>query len=167
MIADAGFVFSIAALNASFAGLGGLLLGLRRGSDLDPLDTLRLRQVVEFAFANLLVAITVQPVVSLAGQDAGFRLTGALSLAYVVLSLPVLQRRVARVGISWGRAWVLAAIGLSAIGAALSAATIAAPTLGVFELLLVALLARPMVVFVLVLASIDEPDPIREERRIA
>lgn len=167
MIADAGFIFSVAALNASFAGLGGLLLGLRRGADLDPLDKLRLRQVVEFAFANLLLAISVQPFASLLGHDSALRLGGTLSMVYVVISLPVLQRRVARVGISWGRAWVTAAIGLSAVGIVLSAATIAVPSAGVFELLLVALLARPMVVFVLVLATIDEPELSRNGRRAA
>lgn len=160
MIPEAPFLFSVAALNASFAGLGGLLLGLRHGPELRPLDTLRLRQVVEFAFANLLVAISVQPIVALVGAAAGFRIAGGLSLGCIVLALPILHRRVARVGISWGRSWAASAIGLSAAGAALSLATVIAPSAGLYELLLVAMLARPMVVFVLVLGAIDEPEPV-------
>ena len=84
MIPDAGFVFAVASLNASLAGLGGLLIGLRRGDGVRPLDTLRLRQVVEFAFANLLLAISIQPFVVLVGPQQGFRMCGALALVFIV-----------------------------------------------------------------------------------
>jgi hypothetical protein len=165
MIPDAGFVFSIAGLNASFAGLGGLLIGLRRGADAQPLDNLRLRQVVEFAFANLLLAISVQPFVVLLGPDGGFRLAGVLALVAIVGALPVLQRRVARVGISWGRWWAASAIALTAIGAVLAAATVIAPTAGTYELLMIVMLARPMVTFLLVLGAIDDPTLVVEGGR--
>jgi hypothetical protein len=160
MIPDAGFVFSIAGLNASLAGLGGLLIGLRRGADARPLDTLRLRQVVEFAFANLLLAISVQPFVMLLGSDGGFRLSAGLALVSIIVALPILQRRVARVGISWGRWWAASAIVLTAVGAVLAAATVIAPAAGTYELLMIVMLARPMVTFLLVLGAIDEPDPV-------
>jgi len=160
MIPDAGFVFSIAGLNASFAGLGGLLIGLRRGADVRPLDTLRLRQVVEFAFANLLLAISVQPFVVLLGPDGGFRLSAGLALVAIVGALPILQRRVARVGISWGRSWAAAAIALTAVGALLAATTVIVPSAGIYELLMIVMLARPMVTFLLVLGAIDEPEPV-------
>jgi hypothetical protein len=159
VIADAGFVFSIAALNASFAGLGGLLIGLRSGSALRPLDALRLRQVVEFAFTNLLLAIAVQPCAALIGLDPAIRLISSVSLACILVVLPILRNRVARVDIEWGRSWAALAIGLSAIGAVLAIATAISPSSGLFELLLVVMLARPMAVFVLVLAAIDEPEP--------
>jgi hypothetical protein len=165
MIPDAGFVFSIAGLNASFAGLGGLLIGLRRGAETRPLDTLRLRQVVEFAFANLLLAISVQPFVVLLGPDGGFRLSGALALASIVAALPILQRRVARVGIAWGPWWAASAIALTAVGAVLAAAVVIAPAAGTYELLMVVMLARPMVTFLLVLGAMDEPVPIVEGGR--
>ena len=160
MIPEAGFLLSIAGLNASFAGLGGLLIGLRRGPDLRPLEALRLRQVVEFAFANLLLAISVQPLVALLGAEGALRLSAGLSFASVVLAMPLLQRRVARIGISWGRWWAASAIGLSAVGALLAAATVITPSAGLYELLLVVMLARPMVVFVLVLGSLDEAEPV-------
>jgi hypothetical protein len=163
MIPEAPFLFSAAALNASFAGLGGLLIGLRRGADLRPLDTLRLRQVVEFAFANLLLAILVQPCVVLLGTDAGFRVSGGLALAAIVAALPILHVRVARVGIAWGRWWAASAIALTAIGAVLATVTVITPSAGTYELLVVALLARPMVTFLLVLGAIDEREPVLRE----
>jgi hypothetical protein len=165
VIPEAGFLFSIAGLNASLAGLGGLLIGLRGGSELRPLDALRLRQVVEFAFTNLLLAISVQPCVALLGQDAGMRMCAALSLGCVVAAVPVLRRRVARVDIAWGRSWVAIAVGLSAAGVGLAAAAAVAPSAGIYELLLVAMLARPMAVFVLVLAAMDGPAPIPGDGR--
>ncbi len=160
MIPDAAFVFSVATLNASLAGLGGLLVGLRRGPEMRPLDTLRLRQVVEFAFANLLVAISVQPFFALFGNDTGYRLLGALALTFIVGALPILHRRVARVGISWGPTWAAAAIILSLSGAALALATLVLPSPGLLELLLVVMLARPMATFLLVLGALDAPDPV-------
>lgn len=156
MIPEAGFLFSLAGLNASLAGLGGLLVGLRRGAELRPVDALRLRQVVEFAFANLLLAISVLPLVLLLGADAGFRVSGGLAFACIVGAMPILQRRVTRVGITWGRSWAASAIVLTALGVALSAATVAVPSAGLYELLAVVMLARPMVVFLLVLGTIDE-----------
>jgi hypothetical protein len=159
MIPEAPFLFSAAALNASFAGLGGLLIGLRRGADLRPLDTLRLRQVVEFAFANLLLAISVQPCVVLLGTEAGFRVSGALALVVIVAALPILHLRVSRVGIVWGRWWAAAAIALTAIGAVLATATAITPSAGTYELMVVVMLARPMVTFLLVLGAIDAPEP--------
>jgi hypothetical protein len=159
MIPEAPFLFSAAALNASFAGLGGLLIGLRRGADLRPLDTLRLRQVVEFAFANLLLAISVQPCVVLLGRDAGFRVSGGVALAVIVVALPILHLRVARVGIAWGRRWAVSAIALTALGTALATATVIAPSAGIYEGLVVVMLARPMTTFLLVLGAIDEPEP--------
>jgi hypothetical protein len=155
VIPEAAFLFSMAGLNASFAGLGGLLIGLRRGPELRAAEALRLRQVVEFAFANLLLAISVQPSVVLLGADAGYRLSSALTLAYVALSMTLLQRRVAVVGIRWGRWWAASAISLTAAGVALALATVLVPVPGLYELLLVVMLARPMVVFVLVLGTLD------------
>ena len=162
MIPEAPFLFSVAALNASFAGLGGLLIGLRRGADIRPLDNLRLRQVVEFAFANLLLAISVQPFVVLLGPDAGFRLAGGVALVCIVGALPILHRRVERVGITWGRWWAASAIALTAIGAVLAMATVIAPAVGIYELLMLVMLARPMVTFLLVLGAMDEPEHVFE-----
>lgn len=157
MIPDAAFVLSIAGLNASFAGLGGLLVGLRRGPDLTPLEALRMRQVVEFAFANLLLALSIQPAALLLGDpQAGIRVSAAATLMYVLCVMVVLRRRVARVGISWEHRWAASAVGLTIMAAALAGDAIVAPTAGIFELLLVVMLGRPIVALVLVLGTIDE-----------
>ena len=157
MITDAGFVLSLAGLNASFAGLGGLLVGLRRGRDLDSLEALRLRQVVEFAFANLLLAISVQPAALLLGSaEAGVRVSSAATVAYVLGAMAVLQRRVSRVGIAWGRWWAASAIGLTVLAAGVAGVAVLLPTAGTYELLLVIMLGRPIATLVLVLGTIDE-----------
>ncbi len=157
MIPDAPFILSLAGLNASLAGLGGLLIGLRRASGLDSLEALRLRQVVEFAFANLLLAIAVQPLAQLLGGPAdAIRASSAVTLAYVVVALVVLDRRVGRVGIAWGRAWAATALGLTVLGVVVSGAAVIMPAAGAYELLLVVMLARPIAVFLLVLTTIDE-----------
>lgn len=159
MIADATFLFAVSGLNASFAGLGGLLIGLRRGADLRPLDALRLRQVVEFAFANLLVTISAQPFSAiLGGPEAGLRVSSVLALAYNIVVLPVLQRRVARVGIAWGRSWAISAVALTLGGALLSIVVVVVPSAGLFELLVLVMLARPMATFLLVLGTIETPE---------
>jgi hypothetical protein len=159
MIPEAAFLFSLAGLNASLAGLGGLLVGLRRGPALQPLEALRLRQVVEFAFANLLLAISVQPSVLLLGAEAGFRLASGLTLAYLIAALHLLRRRVARVGISWGRWWAASAIVLTLAGVGFSTVCIFAPSAALYELLLVVMLARPMVTLLLVLSTFDAAEP--------
>ena len=61
MIPEAPFFFSIAALSGSLAGLAGLVAGLRRGSDMPGHDLFRLREIVEFSFANVLLAISTIP----------------------------------------------------------------------------------------------------------
>jgi hypothetical protein len=65
---------------------------------------------------------------------------------------------VARVGITWGPSWAASAITLSTTGAVLAGATLILASPGLLELLLVAMLARPMATFLLVLAAIDAPD---------
>jgi hypothetical protein len=44
VIPEAPFLFSIAMLSASLAGLAGLVAGLRRRSDVRPIDPFRLRE---------------------------------------------------------------------------------------------------------------------------
>jgi len=157
VIADAAFVMSLAGLNASLAGLGGLLVGLRRGPGLDSLEALRLRQVVEFAFANLLLAISVQPAAQLLGDaEVGIRVSSAATLVYVLVAMAILQRRVSRVRIEWGRWWAASAIGLTLLAAVVASVAISVPTAGIYELLLVVMLCRPITTLVLVLGTIDE-----------
>jgi hypothetical protein len=146
-------------LSASLAGLAGLVASLRRGSDLRPLDAFRLREIVEFAFANILLAVGLIPLSQLleGGTSAAVRIAAVLAIAYVLGSSVVLICRTRANSISTTRGWVLAAlvVDLAMIGSGLWA--IVSGSIAVYEATLVALLARPMLAFMLVLASFEAP----------
>ena len=154
MIPEAPFLFSIAGLSASLGGLSGLVAGLRRGTDMRPLDLFRLREIVEFSFANVLLALATVPLALILGStgDAA-RIVAIAALVYVVLHLVVLIRRNREFQVTISRVGEAAVIllGLAAFGA--SIATVATGSIGTFEALLLVLLARPMLAFLFVLAS--------------
>ena len=150
-----GYLFSIAGLSASLAGLAGLVAGLRRGSDLRALDAFRLRQIVEFAFANVILALVAAPIAELLGDDAlALRILGLVGAIYVAATFALLRVRSLRTNVIWTRGWRLAAVLLGAIAVLLGLAVAVAPSGALFELLLVALLARPMLAFLLVLQEL-------------
>lgn len=154
MIPDAGLVFSVAGLSASFAGLAGLVMALRRGGEVRAIDTFRLRQMVEFSFANILLAVSVVPLASLLGSETDATRIVAAAVGFYVLAVNVvLTRRTRRVGLEWQGSWRISAIALSLAGMIVAVAVVATGNIGVFEALLVLLLARPMLPFLLVLAS--------------
>ena len=96
MIAQAPFVFSIGALNLSLAGLAGLVATLRRGSagEFPALDRFRLREIVEFSFANALLALALVPMATTIGDvEVTVRILGAGALAYQLTSSLLLRRR--------------------------------------------------------------------------
>lgn len=156
VIPETPFLLSMAALSASLAGLAGLVAALRRGTGLSPTDTFRLHQIVEFCFANIILAVSIIPLASITGSpEASVRIGGAVALAYVILNGLILLRRLRRMDIP------LSAEGLSIVLAiniaVLVAAAAAALTgsVGAYEVLLIALLARPMLAFLFVLASFE------------
>ena len=156
MIPEAPFLFSIAALSASQAGLAGLVAGIRRGADLSADDLFRLKEIVEFAFSNVLLALAVIPLSAwLTSVEQAVRIVAALALAYLVGVILFLRRRQLRLGVLRTRAWYLAAGGINLLGVLAAATTIATGSVPAFEGLLLALLARPMIVFLLVLQSFE------------
>jgi hypothetical protein len=156
--AEAEFFFSIAALSASLAGLAGLVAGLRRGPDMPREDLFRLREIVEFCFANVLITISTIPLAAALGAvTEAMRTAAVIALFYLAGIIALLRRRQRRFGVQLSRAWysVVIVLNLSAVLAALT--TVATGSVASFEALLVILLARPMVAFVLVLQSFEAP----------
>ena len=156
MIPEAPFFFSIAALSASLAGLAGLVAGLRRGADIPGDDLFRLREIVEFSFANVLIAISTIPLaVAIASLSDAVRVAAVVALVYLGGVFAFLGRRQRRLAIQIPRVWVslVIVINMSAIVAAFT--TIATGSVAPYEALLIILLARPMLAFLFVLQSFE------------
>jgi hypothetical protein len=154
VIPEAPFLFSIAGLSASLAGLAGLVAALRRSDGVHGEDLFRLREIVEFSFANVLLAVGVVPVALAVGSTSdAVRAAGLVAVGYLVLTTLVLIRRQRRAGIASALWWYIpaAVIDLAIIAAGLIAFTTGA--VPAYEAMLVGLLARPMVAFLLVLES--------------
>jgi hypothetical protein len=155
---ELAFAMSVASLSGGLAGLAGLVAGLRRGAAAQPLDSLRLREIVEFAFANILLALSVQPLAIIFGSlEAALRVAGAIAFVYVLLQAVVLRRRTQRPGLEFRGSWAIVAIGLRSTAMVLSVLIVLTGSIALFDLLLIVLLARPMAAFLLVLASMEMP----------
>lgn len=155
MIPETPFFLSIVALSGSLAGLAGLVAGLRRADGTRPLDRYRLRQIVEFSFANALLALSLFPLVSLTDDvTLSVRTLSAVALVYGSVNAYVLLRRMRREAIPATR-WFLVVTVLSLTTLAVVLAGIATGDIVVYEVVMLLLLARPMLAFLLVLASFD------------
>jgi hypothetical protein len=155
---DLSFLLAIAGLSLSLAGLAGLVAGLRRSDGLRPLDMFRLREIVEFAFANALIALLVLPVATIAGSvEIAVRIVAAAALLYLFAVSLVLYRRLRGTDIEM-TTWVWIAIVLDTGIVLTSVAAIVTGSQAVLQLMLILFLARPMMAFLFVLASF-ETDP--------
>jgi hypothetical protein len=156
VIPEAPVLFSIAGISASMAGLAGLVAGLRRGADVRPMDLFRLREIVEFAFTNVLLALSTIPIAISAGSASdAFRIVAVAALAYIILHTFILIERSRRNALATSRGWLLVASGVNLAVLITGAAAIASGAAGPFEAMLLAMLARPMLAFLLVLASFE------------
>lgn len=158
---EAPFLFAIAGISGSLAGLAGLVAGLRRGVDFRRIDLYRLREIVEFAFANVLFALSVFPLMAVAATPAdALRIAAVIILIVTGIHVGVLVRRDRRHPLDVGSrtAWGIIAIGSDLLILVTTAATLVAGTFAPFEALLLVLLARPMAAFLLVLGSFEIED---------
>ena len=159
MVPELPFVLSIAALSLSLAGLAGLVAGLRRSNDIRAIDRFRLREIVEFAFANALLALSIIPLATLTGNlEATVRAIAAAAAAYLVAISAVLVRRLRHADIAM-TAWVRIAGAVDLMIVMASIAAIASGSFAWLQVMLILFLARPMVAFLFVLASFDTDDP--------
>jgi hypothetical protein len=156
VIPEAPFLFSIAALSASLGGLSGLVAGLRRGTDMRPVDLFRLREIVEFSFANVVLALSTVPLALLLGSVAdAARVVSVAALLYVVLHLLVLIRRNRAFQVAYTRVASLAVVAVNLAAVVATVATVLTGSIGAFEALLIVLLGRPMLAFLFVLGSFE------------
>ena len=155
MPGDAPLLFALAGLNASLSGLAGLVAGLRRGSEFAPLNLYRLRQIVEFAFFNALLAVATIPLTGLLGQAGAIRVAGSIAFVGLWIDALVLLRRMRRMGVHVGQTTMRIVIVLDLAVVTLAPIAVVSADPSIYELLLITMLARPMLAFLLVLASLE------------
>ena len=155
MIADIAFLYSMAAVSMSLASLAGLVIAFRRTGVWGAHDVYRLRQIVEWGFANVFLALLAIPAAATLGSEASaLRLVGAVALVYITANMLVLRRR--------GRLSALPTViripplvvVIDLALAMFATATIILASMAPWELTLLMLVMRPMTAFVFVLASI-------------
>jgi hypothetical protein len=159
MIPEAPFFFSVAALSVSLAGFAGLVGAFRRGTDWRPIDVFRLREIAEFGLTTALIALLPIPLAATSSDlPVSMRIAAVIGLAYLIGGSLVLERRRRSLRLTSTMAWYALAgvIDAGALGAAI--ATIVAGAVGLFEWLLLFLLARPMFAFLLVVSSLRDVD---------
>jgi hypothetical protein len=151
VIAEAPFFFSAAAIGMSLASLAGLVVAFRRGEAWVTHDLYRLRQIVEFGFSAALLALFVIPLAGSIGAGAAGRIAAVAAFAYLIGSFLVLTRRrhVAAIPIA------PAVIIVDGIAIAIATTAIIAGDLTAYQWTLLALLARPMVAFLLFLSTLQ------------
>jgi hypothetical protein len=155
VIPEAPYLFSVAALSVTLAGFAGLVSAFRRGAGWTAMDLFRLREIAEFGLGNALVALLAIPLGTTLGDlAAALRVCGLVGGIFVIGGGVLLVRRRSDLGVPRERTWyALAALtDIGAIAAAL--AMVVAPSIGLLEWFLLFLLARPMLAFALVLASL-------------
>ena len=156
MIPEAPYLFSVAALSVTLAGFAGLVAAFRRGSELLPIDVYRLRQIAEFGLGNALIALATIPLSTTTGDlTLALRICGAIGVLFIVGGVSLLLRRQRRLGGGPGQPRLNAAIVVidpAAITAGV--ATLSVGSVALFERELLFLLARPMLAFTFVLASL-------------
>ena len=68
MTSDVGFLFAAAAVSMSLASLAGLVIAFRRTGVWAAYDLFRLRQIVEWGFANVVLALVTFPLAGIGGS---------------------------------------------------------------------------------------------------
>ena len=152
---DVAFLYSTAAVSMSLASLAGLVIAFRRTGVWGAHDLYRLRQIVEWGFANVLLAFLAIPAAATLGSEASaLRFMGVLALVYITVNILVLQRRIValRPVVVVKPPQLVVVIDFAA--AMFATATIILASIGPWELTLLVLITRPMTAFILVLASI-------------
>lgn len=91
----------------------------------------------------------------LLGQDGAIRVAGSIAFIGLWIDALILFRRMRRMGVHVGTVPLRIVILLDLVVVALAPAVVVSANPSVFELLLITMLARPMLAFLLVLASLE------------
>lgn len=149
MIPEAPFLTAVATVSMTLAGFSGLLVAFRRGDQLREVDIFHLRGIAETGLANALIALATIAVSTLLGDlPATTRTMASIVLVFIgfqIVVFTVRQRR-ATINVGWTQAVGAAAIDLAS--AVVAVLTIVFGAFGLYEILLILLLARPMWDFV-------------------
>jgi hypothetical protein len=159
MPTESPFFFAIAGLSMSLAGLAGLVAGLRSGQGMRPIDRYRLREIVEFAFANAVLSVAYVAVAPSLGSTISIHAAGIVGLLYVVVDAAILYRRRAGLGLSRTETRVPIVAIVRTIVIVLAAVTSITGQILALEVFLIVLLARPMIAFLFVLNGLEERAP--------
>lgn len=153
MIAETPYFFSIAALSVSLAGFAGLIAAFRRGAEWRPMDLFRVREIIEFGFVNAILALLTVPLIATVHDvSRTASIVCALVAAYLLVTSILLVRRRESLDLPRTFGWYVPAtlVTGAAFVLAVAGAVTAEPALLLWTLL--AMLGRPMLAFVLVLA---------------
>lgn len=157
MSTDVGFLFAIGAVSMSLSSLAGLVIAFRRSGTWAVYDFFRLRQIVEWGFANVILALLGFPLAGwLASEHNALRVLALLAFVYVVVNLLVLKSRIDRMPrpIAIRYTPLIIALDIAIVMACTATAILA--TMPPWELVLLLLVLRPMLAFVLVLATLGQ-----------
>lgn len=124
-------------------------------------DRFRLREIVEFSFANAILALALVPAAATLGsKETAVRVLSVVVIVYQLAFLVVLLRRQMARGLPMGFAWVVVVGGLNLLVPIAAAFGMVRGAVSAYQWLLILLLARPMLACVDVLASFERPrDP--------
>ena len=151
MIAEAGFFFALAAVNISLASLAGLVVAFRRAGAWAAYDLYRLRQIVEFGFANAILSLALIPLTMTVGStENAARIIAGAAFVYFVVDVLVLMRRWRSVSFDLPALVIVVDTAL----VLLLVAAIVLAVVAAWMWVLLAFTARPMVAFLLVLSTL-------------
>lgn len=157
MSTDVGFLFATAAVSMSLSSLAGLVIAFRRSGTWAVYDLFRLRQIVGYGFANVILALFAFPLAGLLGSERdALRLLALIAFVYIVVNLLVLKNRVDRLGRPVAIRYTPLIILIDIAIVIACTATVILGTMPTWELLLLLLVTRPMLAFALVLATLGQ-----------
>ncbi len=155
MIPEAPFFTAVAAISTTLAGFSGLLVAFRRGDQLRSIDLFHLRGIAETGLSTALIALMTIAVATLTGDlRSATRILAAIVLAFIVFQIIVFAWRQRRLSVRTPWPPAVVAVGIDLAAVALAVVTIVLRAVGIYEALLLLLLARPMWDFVRVLRDI-------------